>query len=190
MLAFLLNYWAEAQSSQPLSLPECYEMARANYPLIKRLDLLAKTTDFDIQNANNRYLPQLSFSGQATYQSQTIDFAEALSSSPIGLNLPPLSKDQYKIVGEVTQLIYDGGSTRHQVEISKANSALQQQHIENNLYTLKQRINNIFFSILLMDAQLKQNELNKASLQTQVQKTEAAFANGIAFRSNERVGHP
>src|SRR3546814_10692009 len=35
-----------------------------------------------------------------------------------------------------------------------------------------------------MDAQLKQNELNKANLQTQLKKTAAALENGVAFRSN------
>lgn len=173
--------WAQADS---LSLDDCYRLAKTNYPAIKKLDLIARTRDFDIQNAGKRFFPQLNFSGQATYQSQTVSFSDALGSLPAGATLPTISKDQYKIQGDLNQLVYDAGVTRYQKELIKANAALQEQSIETNLYTIRSRINNIFFSILLMGAQLRQNELNKASLQTQVQKTEAAVTNGIAFRSN------
>ncbi len=169
-----------------LSLEECYQLAKANYPAVKKMDLIAKTAGYDIRNANKRLLPQVSFSGQATYQSQVIDYGGLLGSnvSSMGIHPPVLSKDQYKIQGEISQILYDGGSIRHQKELVAAGSELQDQNLETSLYTLNSRINNIFFSVLLMDAQLKQNELNKATLQTQIQKTGAALENGVAFRSN------
>lgn len=174
-----------AQTRQ-LSLEECYQLAKANYPAIKKMDLITRTSEYDIRNANKRLLPQVSFSGQATYQSQVIDYGDLLGSnaSAIGIHPPVLSKDQYKIQGEISQVLYDGGSVRNQKELLNATRELQEQNLETNLYTINSRINNIFFSILLMDAQLKQNELNKATLQTQIKKTEAALENGVAFRSN------
>ncbi|UOU99259.1 TolC family protein [Chryseobacterium daecheongense] len=183
LFAFIFLSPVKAQSEK-LTLEECYRLAKENYPLIKKIGIIAKTADFNIENANKRYLPQISFSGQATYQSQTINFSDALGSFPINPSLPTLSKDQYKIQGEIDQILYDGGTTKNQKDLIKANTELQVQNIEANLYTLKQRINAIYFSILLMDAQLKQNELNKESLQTQAQKTEAALKYGTAFRSS------
>lgn len=171
-------------SGQSLTLQECYPLAKANYPAIRKMDLIAQTAEYDLQNAQKRYLPQLNFSGQAAYQSQTVSFADAMGSLPAGIALPSISKDQYKLQGEVSQLLYDGGSTRNQKELIRANTGLQEQNLETQLYAINARINSLFFSILLMDAQLKQNELNKANLQTQVQKTEAALENGVAFRSN------
>lgn len=172
-------------NGQQLSLEDCYRLAKANYPAIKKMELITKTSDYDIQNANKRYLPQVNFSGQATYQSQTVSFSDAMGSAlPSGIALPSISKDQYKVQGEISQLLYDGGSTKNQKELINANRELQEQNLETNLYAINSRINNIFFSVLLMDAQLKQNELNKSNLQTQIQKTEAALENGIAFRSN------
>lgn len=169
-----------------LSLEECYQLAKTNYPAIRKMDLIAKTAEYDIRNANKRLLPQVSFSGQATYQSQVIDYGELLGSnaSSIGIHPPVLSKDQYKIQGEISQILYDGGGIRNQKELVNAGRELQEQNLETSLYAINSRINNIFFSVLLMDAQLKQNELNKATLQTQIQKTEAALENGVAFRSN------
>ena len=171
-------------SGQSLMLQDCYPLAKANYPAIRKMDLIAQTAEYDLQNAQKRYLPQVNFSGQATYQSQTVSFADAMGSLPAGIALPSISKDQYKLQGEVSQLLYDGGSTRNQKELIRANTGLQEQNLETQLYAINARINSLFFSILLMDAQLKQNELNKANLQTQVQKTEAALENGVAFRSN------
>jgi len=182
-LLLLCFNWITAQSGN-LSLEECYRLAKENYPMIRKMDIITKTTDFTVENANKRYLPQVSFSGQATYQSQTISFSDALGSLPINMALPSLSKDQYKIQGEVDQLLYDGGKIRNQKDLVKANAELQSQNIETNLYTVRQRINTIFFSVLLMDSQLKQNELNKANLQTQIKKTEAALKYGVAYRSN------
>lgn len=170
--------------SESLTLEECYLLAKENYPEIKKLGLIAKTTEYTIDNANKGYLPKISFSGQATYQSQTISFSDALGALPISTSLPSLSKDQYKIQGEVDQLLYDGGIIHHQKELTKANNELQTQNIEVSLYTLKQRINALFFSILLTNAQLRQNEIKKANLQTQVQKAKAALQYGTAYRSN------
>lgn len=179
--------WLSAMSlvsGQSLTLQECYQLARDNYPAIRKMDLIARAAEYDLQNAGKRYLPQVNFSGQASYQSQTVSFADAMGSLPAGIALPSISKDQYKIQGEVSQLLYDGGSTNNQKELIRANTGLQEQNLETQLYAINSRINAIFFSILLMDAQLKQNELNKANLQTQIQKTEAALENGMAFRSN------
>lgn len=169
---------------KPLTLEECYQLARDNYPAIKKMDLVARTAEYDLQNAGKRYLPQLNFSGQATYQSQTISFSDALGSLPAGITLPSVSKDQYRIQAEISQLLYDGGSTQNQKELIQASRELQEQNLETSLYAINSRINHIFFSALLMDAQLKQNELNKANLHTQIQKTEASLENGVAFRSN------
>ncbi len=183
-----ISFWLMTIScinAQSITLEECHQLARANYPAIKKMELISKTSKYDIQNANKRYFPQLNFSGQATYQSQTTSFGDALGSAlPAGISLPVIDKDQYRIQGEVSQLLYDGGSTKNQKDLIKANKELQEQNIETNLYALNSRINNIFFSILLLDAQLKQNEMNRANLQTQIQKTEAALENGVAFRSS------
>lgn len=167
-----------------LSLEECYQLAKENYPTIRKKGMIAKTADYNIENANKNYLPKVSFSGQASYQSQTINFSDVLGALPINAALPSLSKDQYKIQGEIDQILYDGGMIHNQKELIKANTTLQQQNIETSLYALKQRINNLFFSILLMNEQLTQNEINKSNLQTQIQKTEAALKYGVAYRSN------
>jgi outer membrane protein TolC len=178
----LISSGLSAQTDQ-LSIDSCYLLARQNYPQIKKQDLIARSGGFSLENAARTYLPQLSVTGQATYQSRTIDFHDVLPAAPPN-SVPTLSKDQYKIQAEISQQIYDGGSTANQKELIRAKEAVEQQALEVNLNTLKDRVNQIYFSILLMNEQLKQNEIRKTDLQGALDKATAALENGSGFRSN------
>lgn len=187
-LLMVLLFFSMANESfgqaKSLSLEKCYELTTTNYPAFKKRALNSQAGQLDIKNAGKNYLPQLNFSGQASFQSQALDFSDAFAALPAGTTLPSISQDQYKIQGEISQLLYDGGWTKDQKELLQVNSNLKQQNLAISLYTLKNRVNNLFFSILLMDAQLKQNALNRSTLQTQVQKTKVALENGTQYRSN------
>ena len=170
-------------SAQILTLEECYTLARQNYPMVKQLTLIEKTRDYTVSNAAKGTLPQLSVGGQATYQS-------AVTRIPIevpGLNIPTLSKDQYKIFGEVSQSLTDGPIVNQQKELARVNAAAETQKVEVELYRLKERVNQLFFGILLLDAQIKQTELLESDIRVGLNKTEAAIANGTALKSNADI---
>ena len=176
--------WATSQAfGQPttLTIETCYEQARQNYPLIKQKDLLTKSLEFTIANAHSAYLPQVSINGQATYQSEVTRLPGS------AVLVEPLSKDQYKIYGEINQSILDGGVTKNQTNIQRVSTQIEQQKLEVELYKIKERINQLFFGILLIDAQLKQVDLLKKDLQTSLLKTESAILNGTAFKSNADI---
>ena len=169
---------AQYSFTQSLTLEEACKLARKNYPTIKKYDIIKKTTDFTLQNVLKAYLPQVSISGQATYQS-------LVTSIPIAMQgIEEISKDQYKIQAEISQLIYDGGNIQAQKELIKANEAVQEQSIEVAMQNVNERITDIYFSILMFDEQLKQNNLRRESLNSALKKAEAAYANGVSFRSN------
>ncbi len=165
------------------TLEKCYTLARQNYPLIKKHDLIARSSHYSIDNAGKGWLPQFSVSGQASYQSQTIDFQKAVGGGP-GLLIPPLSKDQYKIQAEVDQNIFDGGRIKNEKDMIQASEASQQQSLEVALYQLNDRINQLYFSILLIDEQIRQNNITKSNFQNAADKAKAAYDNGTAFKSN------
>lgn len=181
---FLLTPLTHLHAQTPqLTIDSCYSMAKENYPLIKKQNLIAKSSQYSLENASKFYLPQLTVNGLATYQSQTISFSDALPSIP-GISFPTIDKDQYKIQAELSQAIFDGGVTKHQRALIRANEQIQQQSLEVNLNTLKDRVTQIYFSVLLMNEQLKQNEIRKTDLQGALDKANAAFVNGTGFRSN------
>ncbi|MFB6457855.1 TolC family protein [Chitinophaga sp. Hz27] len=183
LLLLLLLLPSYAAWSQALTIEQCYSMARENYPLIKRYDLIKATGKYSLSNAGKVYLPQVNFSGQATYQSDVVNAADLLPAN-LGVSFPSFSKDQYKLVGEVQQTIFDANASHYQKELIKANTAADQQNLEVSLYTVRERINQFYFSILLMDEQLKQNDIRTSDLNSAIAKVEAAYRNGAAYRSN------
>lgn len=167
-----------AQSQTSLTIDEAYRLAKDNYPLVKQMALIEKTKEYSIENANKGYLPQLNINGQGTYQS------DVTSISIPGVTTISLSKDQYRLYGEISQTVTDGGIIKQQKELVKASAETEQQKIEVELYKLKDRINQLFFGILLIDAQIEQTELLKKDIQAGIDKTNAAIANGTALKSN------
>ena len=177
---FILCNSAGAQEPASLSIEESYSLARQHYPLLKQLELIAKTEAWSLGNAAKGYLPQLNISGQATYQSEVTTIPVHIP----GMNLPQMSKDQYKLYGEATQLLFDGGMIRQQQESLKSSSGIESQKVEVELYKLKERINQVFFGILILKEQIQQNELLKKDIQLGINKTAAAIQNGVALKSN------
>lgn len=176
---------AATGESNTLTLEECQALARKNYPLVRKLDLLSKSSEYSLANASRLYLPQFSISGQASYQSETVSFADALGGAlPPGISVPSLSRDQYKVLAEVNQTIYDGGTISNRRAAIKAGDALEKQQVEVALHALRDRVNQLYFSILLMEEQLGQNETRKADLESSVRKISAALKYGTAFRSS------
>ncbi len=169
-----------AQQPERLSIEEVYQLARKNYPLIKQLGLIAKTKDYSVSNAAKGYLPVFSVNGQATYQSTVTSFPFQVP----GLTIPAFSKDQYKFYAEGDQVIYDGGIIKNQKQTAEANEVVQQQNLEVELYALYDRVNQLFFGALLMDEQLKENELLQKDIQNGIDKAKALVANGVAYKSS------
>ena len=175
-----LSAAAFAQSTTSLNIDSCYTMAKRNYPLVKQYALMEKSKEYSIDNANKSYLPQFNIAGQATYQSEVTQLPISLPNVSIG----PLSKDQYKLYGEVSQPITDLITVKDQKELVEANSEIEEQKIEVEFYKLKERINNLFFGVLLIDAQIQQTELLKKDIQSGIDKTNTAIENGTALKSS------
>jgi outer membrane protein TolC len=180
LLAFLLLVCAAMGYAQSLTIEDCYSMAEQNYPLIKQRELITKTKEYSLQNLSKGFLPQASINGQATYQS-------AVTQVPIhlpGLEIPTISKDQYKIYGELNQSLFDGGIIRGQKQTQEVNAIIEEQRLDVELYKLKERINQLFFGVLLVDEQIKQVELLRNDIQLGLRKAEALVNNGTAFKSS------
>ncbi|MNJ95567.1 Outer membrane efflux protein [compost metagenome] len=170
------------QQPSALNINEAYQLARSNYPLTKQQHLIAKTSEFTVSNAAKGYLPVLSINGQATYQSAVTNFPISI---PLpGFTIPKYSKDQYKVYVEGDQVIYDGGLIKNQQQVAKTTKAVQEQSLEVELYQLYSRVNELFFGILLIDEQLKQNGLLLNDIQNGIDKAKALVANGVAYRSS------
>lgn len=176
----LMTGTTKAQPPVSLTLDKTYQLAMQNYPLIKQRELVKQTASLNIDNLGKAFLPQASISGQATYQSEVTKINIPIQ----GVDVPSLSKGQYRVVADVNQLVYDGGATKQQQNIQRLTDDAEQQKIEVELYKIKERVNQLFLGVLFLDEQLKQVGLIKSDLNIGIKRVEAQVANGVAFKSN------
>ena len=168
-----------AQTVDRLTLPQTYDLAQKNYPVIKQKDLVKQTADITVENLQKAYLPQVTMNGQATYQSDVTGFNISLG----GINIQAPDKDQYKVVADVNQLIYDGGVIKQQKVAAQLNADVQQQQVEVELYQLKDRINQVYLGVLFLDEELKQADLTRQDISNGLKRVEVQVKNGVALRS-------
>lgn len=163
-----------------LTLDECQRQAQANYPLVRQYGLIEKAREYDLSNAGKGYLPQFSLSGKATYQS---DITRLPVEIP-GIDIKTAPKDQYQVVLELQQTIWDGGDIRNRKRLTRAASDVDMEKQKVDMYALNDRINQLFFGILLLDEQLKQNQLLQDDLGRTHKQVSHYIINGIATQSD------
>lgn len=182
-LLFLIGDVGFAQSNQEIRLDSTYVWARNNYPLLVQFNLIQKSEAFSVENVSKMIWPQIVIGGQASYQSDVTQ----LNLTMPGFTAPEMSKDQYKIYGEIMQPLTDIITAGHQKSLVKANAAVERQKTEVEFHKLKERINQIYFGILLLDSQIKQTELVQSDVENGIKKIDAAIKNGVALQSSSDV---
>lgn len=172
--------------SRAQTLEECQQAAEKNYPLIKQYGLIAKTTQLTVKNIQKGWLPQLTASAQATYQSAVTAWPESMQTmyQQMGLNMKGLRKDQYKISVDLQQTIYDGGAISSQRNIAQQEGKVEEAQTETNLYQVRRHVNEMYFSLLLLNEQIQLNEDVKALLQSSEKKLSAMVKGGTAATSD------
>ncbi len=163
-----------------LTLEQCQAKAKANYPQIKQYGLIEQSKAYNLENAGKSWLPQLTLNARTTYQSEVTEVPVNIPS----VEVPKLSKDQYQLTAEVNQTLWDGGATRTQKKTIETGSQVENQKLEVDLYALKERVNGLYFGILLIDKQLSQNEVFATELKNNYDKIESFMANGVANQAD------
>jgi len=180
-LIILLTFSAFGQET--LGIEECYLLVNKNYPLAEQGDLLVKQSALDIEVINTEKLPQFNFLAQITYQSDVIAFPLSLPETTID----PPNKDQYKATVSVNQLIYNGGRLEASKKVQIIALKTQQKHIEVSLYQLKQQVNQLYFSILLLQEKKALLLIKREQLDTKLKEVKAGIKYGMLLPSSDKV---
>lgn len=182
----VLTYFLTA-FSQTITLDECQKLAKQNFPLAKQQNLIDETSKNTASALLTQYFPQIQINGQATYQSDVTKIE--LGNLPPALQsmtFPTPDKDQYKVYADVSQTIYDGGVISSQRKMVNANNLVEKEKVAVEIYKLKDRVNQTYFGILLMDEQMKQTDLLQNDLQTALDKVNVMVKNGVSLLSNKQ----
>ena len=185
ILFFVCGFLLTARA-QTLTLEQCQKLVRENYPLLSQYGLIEKTSEFTISNAKRNWLPQISLSAQATYQSEVASFPDEMQNmlKPMGLEFEGLHKDQYKAAVQVEQIIYGGGAVKAQVEAVKAESEANKQSWESEMYSLRERVNQLYFGTLLLQEKIKEINIMVDELNRNLKLVQSYAANGLANQND------
>lgn len=156
-LSLIITYFSFSVAQ---TLEECQQAAEQNYPLIRQYNLIEKTTELTASNIQKGWLPQISASAQATYQSNVAGFPNQLLGmyQQMGIDMKGLKKDQYRVGIDISQTIIDGGAISSQKAIVREQGNVQAAQTEVNLYHIRKRVNEMYFSLLMLDDQIQLNK--------------------------------
>lgn len=184
IISFALIMMATAIQAQTLE--ECQLAAEKNYPMIKQYDLISQTTQLTVRNIQKGWLPQIAIAAQATYQSDVTSWPESMKATfqQLGINMKGLSKDQYKVGIDLQQTIYDGGTISSLRSIARQEEKVQKAQVETNLYQVRKRVNEMYFSLLLLNEQINLNDDVKALLLSSEKKLASMLKGGTIATSD------
>ena len=187
IIAFLGQIVAFTTVSAQFTIDYCYQKAHDNYPLIRQYDLIERSAAYTMSSIALNWLPQLQFSAKATYQSDVPKIEINIPNYVDKITYDWLNRDQYSVNLEASQLIWDGGMMRAKRKQILSEAEVAEKQLDVSLYTIRERVNQLFFAILLLEAQIEQSRLYNNQLQQQYERVDAFVRNGLANQSDLNV---
>ena len=171
---------------QAQSLEQCQQAAEQNYPLIRQYDLIAQTTDLTVSTIGKAWLPQVSATAQATLQSDVTAWPDQMATmlNQMGVDVKGINRDQYRVGVDVVQTVFDGGRIRGQQEVARQQGDVQAAQTQVSLYAVRQRVNEMYFGLLLLDDQIKLNQDLLDLLDANEKKLASMYKRGTAAEAD------
>jgi outer membrane protein TolC len=182
-LLVMVSWLANAQNNDTISLEWCNNRVKETYPLARQRALMNQSSELRMKNFNTNILPQFYLNGQMSYQS---DVTELPVKTPL-FSIPSMDKDMYKVSLDVSQVIFDGKMTRGQENLEIAGLEADQKNLEAELYKLKERLHQIYFSILIQQENEKILILLQENLKSKLLQVESGVRNGMVLESNADI---
>ena len=177
LLIIVMAMTSLAARSQ-LSLEQCHRMARDNYPAVRQYRLVEQSRDFNISNAGKGYLPQVSAIAGTTVFS---DIMNLPGSTPV---VGDIKNEAFLAGVQVSQTIYDGGNIASKKRIETANADVSNRQLDVTMYDVYRRVNDLYFGILVIDEEIKQNLLLQKDLGISMNTVSEMMKGGIANQND------
>lgn len=154
--------------------------------MIRQYGLIELTTALTVENIGKAWLPQVTATAQATYQSDVPAWPDQMQTvyQQLGLNMKGLRKDQYRVGIDVSQTVYDGGAIRSQKDIAREQGKVQAAQNDVTLYSVRKRVNEMYFALLMLDKQIELNKDLQELLGGNERKLQSMVKGGTAAESD------
>ena len=172
--------------AQGVTLDSCRSWARSHYPLVEQYGLVAQSAEYSVVNASRAWLPQVSLSAQATWQTDAARFPDAMNTmlAALGTDLEGIRQDQYKLALDVQQNLWDGGRSKAEKRIAKAQAEADRLAADVDFHALEGRVDNLFFGILLLEEHRLQTENCMALLEENLRRCRVMAENDLLMQSD------
>lgn len=174
-------------ASGSYTLDSCYVLARDNYPMIRQYGIIRELGELKVKDALSAYVPQITLGGEAAYYSDVVAFPEKIEElfgQFAGMDFEGLRNDQYRVLLDVNQNIWDGGYSGARKAAAIADAEVSAMQTATELYQLKSRVTEVYFGILTLGAMIEQNGIAEGILEENARMVEACITGGVAMESD------
>ncbi len=176
-IVLLLFFYDGVQAQSVVTLDECLENARLNYPLQGNFKYIEDQLDLRLKNLNANYYPKLDLNAQATYQNDV----PHIESSNLPFEVPMGPKDQYKASVDFQQVIFDAGRTKTAKEAEQISSETQKSNLEVELYKIRSKVIDSYFLILSINEQIDLLNYRVDIINKRLEELNSAIENGMVL---------
>lgn len=164
--------------SAQVTLDECKTSARDNYPAVKQYRLIELSRDYTMDNASKAWLPKVSVAAGAVAMTDIMENTAAGAAADV-------SNEIYGAMFQVSQTIYDGGTTAARKRVTRAEADVEKGRLDVTMYDINSRVEEIFFGILTIDEKLKQIQLLQNDLELSMRTVNGMINGGLANQSDK-----
>ena len=164
--------------SAQVTLDECKTSARDNYPAVKQYRLIELSRDYTVDNASKAWLPKVSVAAGAVAMTDIMENTAAGAAADV-------SNEIYGAMFQVSQTIYDGGTTAARKRVTRAEADVEKGRLDVTMYDINSRVEELFFGILTIDEKLKQIQLLQNDLELSMRTANGMINGGLANQSDK-----
>jgi outer membrane protein TolC len=176
-VTLLLLVARPAYAQDTLDVERLQEAALRSDPRAAQRALLQQATDLRQAVIAADRLPQLTFNGQGSHQS---DVTRPTFGVP-GITVPDFPKDRWQTTLDVEQRLYDGGEIARRRELEEARHAESQAALNVSLYQLRSEVNSAFFTAFLLEQRSAEYEALVTDLDARLAAVRARVEAGTAL---------
>lgn len=168
-----------ASAQQRFTIEQLLEKAVVNYPASKQKEYVRSLGKENERTIKFNEYPQVSVTGQATYQSEVtrFEFPGVVGPKP----------DNYNIGLDLRFPLTEFDVLKSKKEMEQERTELSIHQLDVDLQKLKERITTIYGNILLQKENKKILLVRTSELETQKKKVASAVANGAVLKTNQLV---
>ncbi len=179
MILLLITLLLLPDTPDTLTLGQAYNLAHERFPLENEIEYQERIHDLNIRNLDAGWLPGVSLSGLAQYQSDVTEIDMDFPGIPNGADFPSQPRDRYQVALDLEQRLYDGGRTGSQKELEHRKSERAKQEVRVRQHELRDRINEAWFAIRTLRARQNALEVSHSDLDERLVEMDSQIEHGV-----------